>query len=279
MAFGLRELTRFLGMPVHLYLFAGGGSKDGFTNAGKPITRDGVTYQPWTIKHGNITVDGTLDRSALDVTMASGSVLDERYIGYPPDYVTNLSIFQGHADDEPTKENFPLLWGGRVLGGDFPDNSVKFSCEPISTTLRRPGLRLHYQLGCPHVLYGPQCRASKASGSYSRTVSDISGQRIYFSSAFGGGSRPARAFAGGLLEWTKGARTYARTIISASSDRESVLIRGPSLTLADGDTAKVIVGCNRTMGDCTDIHGNVQNFGGCPFIPLENPLSTNNQFF
>ena len=247
-----------------------------FCDGEAPITRDGVTFEPWPIKHGRITSNGTLDKSDLSVTMAAGSELDPLFVAYPPSKVVNLTIFEGHVGSDPTLSNFPAIWIGRVSGMTFEKSERIISCQPISTTLRRPGLRRNYQVGCPHVLYGEQCRAIKAAATYTRTATAVSGQRVTIDTAIDLGEN--QQIAGGLLEWTnaQNGRLEIRTI--ARVEGRVLVLRGLVRGLDGGATVRISRGCNHQMGGCRGF-SNILNYGGQPFIPRENPLSSKNQFY
>lgn len=251
-----------------------------FTNAETAITRAGITYQPWPIKHSDISTTGSLDKSDITITMATGSGLESEFIGYPPAQVINLTIFQGHMDDVPSLVDYPAQWLGRVTAPEFKDNEVAFNCVPVSASIQRPGLRRNYQLGCPHVLYGSACRANKPAATVQRTVGSITRNRVTFTAALGDGVILPPSYGGGLLEWTaESGRKEIRTIVKVSTDGTEITVRGILRGLLPGMTPDVVLGCPRTMAGCTELHGNILNFGGQPFIPLENPLSLKNHFY
>lgn len=249
-----------------------------FTNAETAIVRAGITYEPWPIKHSDIATTGTLDKSDITITMAAGSGLEDEFIGYPPSQVVNLTIFQGQMDDIPSLVDYPAQWLGRITAPEFNSNEVAFNAVPVSTSIQRPGLRRNYQLGCPHVLYGSQCRANKVDATISRTVTGIIRNRVQVGVAIGP-IDPAR-YIGGLLEWTAASgRKETRTIAKAEASGLEVTVRGSLRGLAVAMSVNVVLGCRRNMADCNTLHQNILNFGGQPLIPLENPLSQKNQFY
>lgn len=247
-----------------------------FTNAEEPITRAGITYEPWPIKHSEITTTGNLDKSDITVTLAAGTGLEDQFVGYPPSQVINLTIFQGHMDDVPSLVDYPAQWLGRVTAPEFGDNEVAFNCVPVSTSIQRPGLRRNYQHGCPHVLYGAACQANKETATTRRTVTSINRNRVTFSVPLTNGA----TYIGGLLEWTtpNGVKE-TRTIAKVSNSGTEVSLRGSLRGLLVGATVGAVLGCGRNMQSCKTLHDNILNYGGQPFIPLDNPLSQKNQFY
>lgn len=247
-----------------------------FTDGEEPITRAGITYQPWPVQVSDISTDGTLDKSDITVTLARGVALENEFIGFPPSHVVNLIVFQGHIGDEPTLFDYPAIWVGRVGAPMFENSTIAFNCNPVSTSIQRPGLRRNYQLSCPHVLFGQQCRASRKDATISRTVTAISGNSFTINAAL---PLVAQKYLGGLLEWQSDGHSTIRTLTRVNAAKTGLTIRGNLRGLLVGSTVKITYGCNRLQSDCRDLHDNILNFGGQPAIPLENPLAQKNIFY
>ena len=247
-----------------------------FTNNEEPLLRDGKEYLPWAVTHGDVVSSGTLDKSDLEVQFARGTALDEMFVAYPPSQVMNLYIFKGHSNSTDTLFNFPLDWAGRIRGAEYNDNKLILNCEPVSTSIRRPGLRRHYQISCPHVLYGSECRASQKAATSGRVVLSVSGQDVTLTEALPGDPENYR---GGLLEWqpASGGKEI-RTILTCSEDMLTVKIRGFLRGIEEDTATKVSFGCNRFTSDCKDLHNNILNYGGQPWIPFDNPFSFVSKF-
>ncbi|RWX68928.1 hypothetical protein EN780_07850 [Mesorhizobium sp. M4B.F.Ca.ET.089.01.1.1] len=301
MTFGIRESSRYRGQPVSLYLIQGATTDDGapvgpyaYNNGEAPITRSvldaegnpvNIEFIPWPIKNSNISHDGTLDKSDITVTMAFGSEMDDLFLAYPPSDVVNLTIFEGHIGDDVTEENFPAVWMGRITSSaDNDSNEQELSCVPVSTSIKRPGLRRNYQVGCPHVLFGPQCRASKVAATVDREFVSVTRNKITIDVSLG--ATYAR-YVGGLLQWINAdnGRKELRTISAVRADGLEVTIRGIARGLVAGNPLSVIRSCNHQMTGCNQhtnsVTGgsNIKNYGGQFGIPLENPLSQKNQFY
>ena len=291
MSFGERESSRYIGAPVTLYFVIGvGNDLDdvplgpwGFTDGETPITRTHeingepveVVYQPWPIKHSDKSQDGTLDKSDINVTAALGTPLDDLFLAYPPMQVVNLTIFEGHVGDEPN--DFPCTWMGRILSGGWRNNEIELNCVPVSTAILRPGLRRPYTLGCPHVLFGAHCGASRAAATTTRVVTLVDRNKVTLDSQLGA---DRAQFVGGLAEWVNPGNSLKeiRTITAIDAPAWIITIRGSNRGLIAGATISLIRGCDRQMTGC-NLHSNILNYGGQPFIPLENPLSQKNQFY
>jgi hypothetical protein len=248
-----------------------------FNDGEEPVTRDGITYQPFPISMSDITSSGDLDKSDITVSLARGSeAFESEFIGFPVSQVINLLVFHGHTNDPVTLANYPAIWVGRVGAPVFDEDEISFNCVPVSTSIQRPGLRRNYQLSCPHALYMSQCRANKVAATAGRVVTAILGNTVTFDDAL---PLPGLKYRGGLMEWSFSGRSAIRTIIDVNETEKVITIRGNLRGLVVGDTIKVTLGCNRLQSDCTELHNNILNFGGQPQIPLENPLSQKNIFY
>ena len=284
MTFQAYEESQEDGGPVQCFLFRYGteaGEYYAYTAHTQELTIDHggsvgeVTYSPVPIERDNVTSNGTLDKSALKIGMDIGTDLAELFRIYPPSNVVTLTIYEGHIDD-PDGE-FVVVWAGRIITAGRVGSELQISGEPVSTQMRRPGLRRHYQYGCPHQLYGTQCGADKAAATVSATVASISGATVTLDSGWEGAFSGAK-FLRGMLEWTPaGASTERRTITRVTGDTLS--LSGIPKDLSATDTVSVVLGCNHQAfaptGDCEALHDNVQNFGGQPWIPIKNVVNTN----
>lgn len=278
MAFETIETSRRRGRPVTLIFIRYGqapSSYYAYTDAEQAITFDGVVYRPVPLQRGKIAVSGTMDKATLELRLSKTTEVATLFLGYPPSEVVNIIIRQGHANDGA--KQFLVGWTGRVVSSKRTDTEVVLSCEPLMTSMKRVGLRRHYQYTCPHVLFGPQCRASKVAATVTKNVAGVTGSTIRLPAGWNE-SHAQVDFLGGMIEWTNplGDVEY-RTILRLVNETD-LLLSGKLKNLFVSTPVKVIRGCGRTMDACRG-HDNILNFGGCPFIPTENPIGSKNQFF
>lgn len=262
--------SRFFGRPIELYEFVYGDSasdKYFFTDADYPIVKGSDTFLPVPISRSTSDNSGTLDKSTLEIRLQRDNPVAELFRVYPPNRAVTLTVFQGEAED--TDGQWKALWTGRVLAVGWEGSEAKMACEPISTAMRRVGLRRNYQYMCPHILYGPKCGKSKTNVAVS--VLDSTSRTVTVSGSLG----TVDHFVGGVFEWTDTNGVHqSRTIVSAMLIPGSgVLLRVNGLILGLGASAIVAKGCQHTLSFCTDVHNNPHAFGGQPWIPLKNPVS------
>lgn len=276
MAFSMFESSRQKSRPFYLYLIRYGAGPNefyAFTDNEKAVTSGGITYETRQIAHGGIATTGTLDKSTVDLTTPRNNELFDLFRVYPPSYRVQLTIRKGHNGDPD--DSTVVVWSGRILSMSVNIDECTFTCEPISTTLRRLGLRRNWQYGCPHVLYGPACRAIKGNVRQIGTISVVVGAEITLLTGWNG-PIAADKFIGGFIEITA-TTVIPRTILRVTGNK--LLIAGLLPDLMPGTAIDIFPGCAHDMADCKDVHANIVNFGGQPWIPTANPIGNRNNFY
>lgn len=277
--FGLFQSSRNRAEPVFLYDIvhgSGAGQRLYLTDAEQPISHEGNTYLVTAIEHSEVKASGSLDNTKLELRCPFENPLTQVFLVHPPDMTTTLRIRQGDMND-PDQE-FITIWSGRILSFSADNIESKFDCEPIGTATRRPGLRRNFQFGCPHVLYGPRCRANRLARTVSAQPQHIGGSVVSFGTGWHGPFEPLK-FIGGLAEWdTPEGGVITRTILQVGVTGQLVLNGVPS-DLTTFTQVRLSTGCNHQQNDCQDLHENIANYGGQPWIPLKNPIGNYNSFY
>lgn len=272
MSFEPIESSVELGEPIELYRFSYGPMNTQvhlYTDGEQPVMFGNQLYRPIPIKRSGIVISGTLDKAALTVNLPASADVPELYRVHPPSHVVSLEIYQGHADDPALQ--FLQCWTGRVLNCRWVNREATLTCEPGSTSLKRPGLRRNYQYGCPHVLYDTaSCRASEANATVAATVQFVDGTLVGLSVA------GATIHEGGMIKWTQpNGMNEVRTIIKTMSG--AYVLGGVAVGLSPGMQVHLIKGCDHAPTGCA-LHNNLPNYGGQPWIPLKNPMSSTSPF-
>ncbi len=267
------EDSRSLGEPDSLYRFTMGDQVWLFTDA-----EDGFgLYLPVPIDRDAVNTSGTLDRSALAVRVAQDNPVAMLFRYSSPAEVVGLTIFQMHGSDEDRQ---PLaIWAGRVLSAKVEGSEAALNCEPVSTSMKRPGLRMRDQYQCMHALYGPSCRANRAEfTTVGRVQATGQGGFVTLADGWNGAFEETR-FNNGIFKWTHEGRTEQRQILRVNAPLNRLQIEGRVVDLAAGMAVELSLGCSHNLSDCRDVFDNIHNFGGCPYIPKKNPIGFVNQFY
>ncbi len=285
MPFADYEESRALGQPVELYYFRYGETVNAYiayTNAEQVVVFNGVEFQPEIVnRSSSIRSSGSLDKQTINISVGIRTELAELFKIYPPTAPVTLSIFGGHLGD-PTNE-FLTIWSGRVLTGKREGSEFNMQCEPINTSMKRTGLRRHYQLLCPHLLYSQGeglCNASKAAAKVTVNIVNKTADNRTFTLPDFWNPHPAESYLNGIVEWNSDSGREYRTILSVV-DGKTITMGGPMVDVQPGDPVDIFLGCNHhpglndNLGDCKNRHNNIQNYGGMLFIPTENPVGKN----
>lgn len=287
MTFDAREESVELGTPAALVRFKYGTAANAvfrYTDHDSEIVFDAgagdgpETYVPLPIMAGDITTAGHLDDAILYIEVPYDSGIAQLYHDYPPNHPVTLTIRQGHIGDG----EWPVKWIGRVVSCVAEDYTARIACEPASTGMSRLGLRRHYQYGCPHVLYSTgdnECKANKAAATSSVTVESVSGAEVRFAAGWSGVHATTK-YIGGYLQWTDAnGNRQIRSILRITADDLGVLVAGDTSTIVIGAAVDIVLGCNHQESDCINLHNNIVNYGGQPWLPTENPMTFVNLWY
>lgn len=265
MTYDARERSAQDGRPVEIYTWARGATLWRFTSADRDQVVAGDTYASHVIRRNSIEQGSEMNRSALKLTVPRDFPIAELYRVAPPTEVVAVTLRRFHAGDG----ELATLWTGRVVNVAWSDDlsQATITHEPIYTSLRRTGLRRLYGRLCPHVLYGPACRADRDEFGVLGAVVTVGPATA---SAPEWAAFPAGYFDGGYLEWPEGGGLERRFIVAHSGDTLTLDRRAPGL--AQAALATAYPGCEHTLAACQSKFDNVPNYGGQPFIPEKSPF-------
>lgn len=266
MTYDSRENSLQAGEPIELYQFTYGNNIYRFTSAQTAVSAVGHTWQPAYLKRSSLDYSAEKSRSNLKIDTNRQFEIADLYRIMPPSDVVLLTVFRLHAGDG----DYAIIWSGRVMGVDFAGSTATMTCEPITTSLKRTGLRRLYQRTCPHVLYGSACKVNKASFMLTATLTTVYGTALGCS-AFGLYSD--RFFAGGYIEFEYNGVVERRFITDHTLTQ--ITINVPLIGLESGSSVRVYAGCDHTKQTCSDKFNNLLNYGGFPYIPQKNPFGNN----
>jgi hypothetical protein len=272
MSYDQYEQSVELASPVELYTFRVYGTNFRYTSAGTQQTVASLLYLPYALNHGPFESTDELPKNSIDIDCPLDFPVLDFYEGAPPSDVITLTISRFHRND-PDQE-LRVIWRGRVLNGKRIANMGKLYCENKFTSIKQMGLRRTYGAGCPHVLYGPACKAVEADFQITTTVDGVSGTEI--SAAIFDTFDDGR-FAGGVVKFepTPG-RIEKRGIASHSGD--TIVLTHPFAGLAALDSIIVSPGCKHDRPDCNDFFDNILNYGGFDYVPRQNPMGQTSVF-
>lgn len=266
MTYDASERSTAGGAPVELYTFVRGSITQRFTSADADIVVSGDTYTSAVLTRSSIRTTAERARNALQVTCARDFPIAELFRVSPPSEIIALTLRRLHRDDG----DVAVGWMGRVVNCEWQAGSTaRLNCEPVSSSLKRMGLRRKYQRQCPHVLYlqGPgQCNVNRATHSTTTTVTSVAGTLV------GVASLPSMPWPGGFIEWVLPDGSIERRFIEEVPSGGVLKITQAFQGITVGQTVTISPGCDHTQNTCITVYSNGDNYGGFPFIPLKNPF-------
>lgn len=285
MTFDAREKSEYEGEPYELYRAAYGvvdADIARWTSAPFEVFRNGEKYVPMASERDPVIASPSIDESTLNVEVPIDSQIAAQYKLYPPAQPIMLNIWRGHVG-EPVDSEI-LVWTGRILWCSFDEAQglATLECEPINLSLKRLGLRKHYQYMCSHVLYeSNSCRADRFDPQhrFDTFVRAVSGNQVIVESITQDPASPR--LVSGYLDWIVDDLVYSRTILDAAIDGTATTLTliGPATRLLVGAPVEIIRGCNHTFTECRNQFQNTVNFGGMPWIPTTNPGNKTKTFY
>lgn len=271
------ELSRFLGRPIHLFVFMRQSLVWRFASCDRDIVIGGVTYRAAAIERSEIKQ--TAERAKDKITIKFAYLRDPAAPEYPvtqplgdnwhpyipsdPVHVTCLSTHLGD-DSAPVVE-----WIGEVTQPKFGDVELELTCEPGSDLDRARNQGPKFQRGCWKTVYSTGLWGCKLDPDAFRTDAALSGAAGLALTAAPFASAPF-SLAGGYLVWTRTDGLVERRSIMAHAGATIQVLYGAA-DLASGLSVIARPGCPRTWAAC-EARGNTRNYGGAIYKPVKNPM-------
>lgn len=297
MSFDSIEKSREDGEPRHLFEFKVGDNLNAFryTDHDRPVeiaASDGEIdrYLPLPIEYSKIENDGTLGDKTVNITLPIASEIGARMTARTLAMTTKVNISQYHIIGNNRIDDALTIFSGIVVGieaGSRSSPEIKITCNPGFLEMDKLAGSHNYSISCPYQLYSNLCGARRAtqnirvvgflSDGYGILVENTS--NLYIPDGAGSFEK-GTTIAGGTIEWATADGTEIRTIISSrlhsiDADGGAIVLLNLSdrVTRMERQIVQFDRGCQRNMRDCKDIHNNLRNFGGQPWIPLKNPVN------
>lgn len=259
------ETSAHAGNPVELYEFVQGAQVWRYTSRGADVVALGQTWAASAIVRDEIEQTSELNRAGIELRFARNHAFAAQFVGYAADVVTTVTIYRGHGGD-PDAE-FAAYWKGRVAAAKADGGEIMLECESVFTSLRRPGLRARFQRSCRHALYAAACTLDPEDFAVAGLVTAVSGAVVEVDAA---ALQASGWYLGGMLRGPGG----DLRLVAGHAGAQLTLSR-PIEGLAVGHAVQIYPGCDRSLATCEGKFDNLDNYGGMPWIPIENPFGGN----
>ncbi len=262
-----KEYSAHDGSPVEAYKFTGSFLSYYYTSAELDVTIDGQAYTAVLIKRRGIDT-GTQEDSNLgleiDVPYDLALVTDYAFQVAPPNL--SVEILRYHEGTDPASD-WVVIWKGEVTSFSTEGHRTKILVPSVfSLALSGEIPSVYYQNMCNHVLYDARCKLVSSSYQQDTTITAVGTDTITVAAD---GFADNVLQAGEIVDTTKGER---RLIVDNVSD--VLTINFPFTNAEVGDSVSLFVGCDHSFTTCGTKFSNTLNYGGCPYIPSDNPFET-----
>lgn len=273
MAFDTYESSNEDGLPIVLYRIKWGNTIWQYTSADTvqfyPGPGAGNDFLPVSISDDGLVQGGSSDNE-FTVTCESDLPVVALYADSPPTGPVWITVRRKHADDADNEA--PVYFVGRVINVSRDDNPAEavLRCVPISRLLKSGGLRLTWGKNCPHCVYDSGCKVPPLEHQYTVAVATVAGNTF---TTLPDMIAEEGTFTGGFVEWDRdGNGTMEMRGIEQQVDAKTFRILGRLPDLVAGAMVNMYPGCDQTASTCDEGFGNIDNYGGFPFMPEKSPF-------
>lgn len=269
MAFDTKDLSRYDGSPVELFLFRDDVAQQtwALTTGDEDIIDGLVTYRRGEINRSSIKAASADPSSGITVKVLSSSNLAQQFKAYLPTRPISLVVTRFHVTDGAAERR--TMFVGQVTTTSFDaDGFTTFNCQSVLKGIQRKVPWQVYKSGCNWPLYGFGCGVLRdgfamPAGSYAQTGATI------LSTAFA--AHPDGWFNNGYIEVVAtGERRFILNHVGST-----LMLNYPFVNLAAGTALTAYAGCDRKRETCRTKFNNLQSQLAFDFIPTENPYDTN----
>lgn len=265
------EQSQEQAQPLFLYAFTLGERAWRFASSAYDVmTPDGKLWTACPISHSGVKQTGEVATDGLTINCPTAIAPAQIYMLTPPSADVNVTIFQkDEADGE-----YVAIYVGEVKQVN-PQSPVAcvITCETLSASLDREGLRIGWQRSCPYALYDSlTCKVNKALYAVPAVITAIDGFNVTVSGAIS-----PSIYVGGFFEWLDPVKGMEYRGIEAQSGNV-LLVFGTTIDLYVGLSVTLYRGCDRSPAACASFN-NFDNYGGFPAMPGKSPFDGDPVFY
>ena len=271
------DVSRFLGRPVHLFVFRRGPLVWRFASCDRDVTVDGHTYLGAQIKRGEIKQTAERAKDKLTISLAYlrdpnafaypvTQSLGDNWFPYTPGQAVTVECLATHfGDTDP-----PVVeWTGEVLQPRFKDVELELQCVPTRSYDRAYNQGPKWQRACWKTVYSTGvrgCNLGLDAFKVDAELTEVDGLTL---TAAEFAAAPIN-LAGGWIEWEGVSGTQRLTVMRHVGSEITVLSGASELEVGLVVAARPT--CEQTWEACAARRADPQNhFGGAVYKPIKNP--------
>ena len=234
-----------------------------YTSYESSLTGPGGVHTSQTIEHGNFRKSMILEREEVEI-------ISHIFTGNP------LLLFVPFSLEKPLKvtieEADPLdavnattIFSGEIKSARIEGKRVIAKAVAFGGALDRMFPRFLIQPSCNYIVFDDACSLLKANFKETSTITIINGSQITVQTVAQGNDY----YAGGWIETGTGANFETRPILSNVGAQFEIL--KPLKNAVVTQSIDFYPGCDGQASTCKTKFNNLINFGGHPFVPMQNP--------
>ena len=233
----------------------------GLTAHDRDLAIDGNVYRaspgmtPSAIRRGDGSEADSMDVAGV---MRSDAISEADLLGGRWDGA-RVAIF---AVDWTDTANRVELGEGTIGAVETRDGGFTAELRGAASLLDRP-VSEETSPECRATLGDKRCRVAMAGRRMLTRVTACDEELVTVSVA----EPVANGWGGGRLRWLSGANAGIEEAVAMSSGNLVTLAGLPRFTVAVGDRAELIEGCDKSIATCAERFGNAVNFQGEPYLP------------
>jgi len=271
MSFEEYDLSISNGSPTELFKFVYNDNVYRFCtlDGGVPTyTMNAEVYTAASIRRPDTEMSEDMQKSAIDLTVPKDFPIVELFFLGPPEGVVSITVFRLHVND--SGQNYITVFKGRVLSCNLQGFEAIIRCEPVFSSLRRPGLRMVYETQCVHGHYETGCNLNKDSWAVPGYVLDADGIDVVVQQA---AAKPDDWYKGGVFICGDVRRMIMRQIGA------NLELMQPVSTELSGKECIIYPGCDHTIKMCAEKFNNAINALAFRWLPAKDPFTGDNIFW
>ena len=235
------------------------------TDGDVSITFGEQEYTPATLSRSPVEYDDSLEASKMNFFMAQVSDPIPEYISLNPVDPLWISVTKLFRDQDPYEGL--VIFIGQIKSVAIKGASATAECVGFEFFLKQKIPFYRCQAACNWTLFDSKCTLTEASYKVTTNVTVSSNGLTLTSSDFEDSNYSDGYFVFGKLVFEKHERMITYHV------GNTIKLRFPISTLVSTDEVDVYPGCKGDVETCRDKFDNVINFGGHPYVPLDNPAT------
>lgn len=257
------------GRPIQFYAFTLGSVTWRYTSADENLNAGGYDWIAAAISDDGVKQTGETIVDAMTIVAPSWIGPAQVFMGGAPSRSVLITIYSKHEGDA----EMAAVYVGEITQINHAPvpGACRITCETLTSSMQREGLRLGWQRTCPYALYDPvTCKVNKALWATPFVVLAIDGFTVTIELAT---ARADGYYNNGFAEWTHPIRgvEYMPIDTHAAGSPTTLTLLGHPGDLFVGAQGVAYPGCNFTPASCQGF-SNYDNYGGVPDLPGKSPF-------